>query len=263
MQMAGCRANPPAGEGTVPQETPEAVAETPSIDEMSEEADIDGRLTARPVAPTQPATETGLRRLALSPGRDGSLYVPGGYRPDAPAPLVVMLHGAGGDAEGGLAPLQGLADATGVLLLAPESRGRTWDVIGGGFGPDVAFIDQALEHVFDRYAVDPERVAVAGFSDGASYALSLGLTNGELFGHVIAFSPGFMAPGDRQGEPPVFISHGIGDDVLPIDRCSRWIVPALRGDGYQVLYREFDGGHTVPADLAQEALTRFLEPGSG
>lgn len=246
--IGGCRANRVDGGKIVPQETSEET-----------ETDTEGRLDARPAAPIRPAAETGPHPLELAPGRDGLVYVPNGYTLDVPAPLVVMLHGAGGNAEGGLAPLQPLADAAGLLLLAPESRGRTWDVIIGGFGPDVEFIDDALGQVFDSYNVDAERVAVAGFSDGASYALSLGLTNGELFSHVIAFSPGFMAPGADQGAPAIFISHGTGDDVLPIDRCSRRIVPALQRDGYEVDYREFEGGHTVPPEMAEAALRTFLD----
>ncbi len=65
-------------------------------------------------------------------------------------------------------------------------------LLRGGFGPDVRFIDKALSKVFGSYRIDPSHLAVAGFSDGASYALSLGLPNGDLFSHIIAFSPGFM-----------------------------------------------------------------------
>ena len=107
------------------------------------------------------------------------------------------------------------------MLLVPDSRGRTWDMILGNYGPDVAFIDQALAQTFSRYALNPARLAIGGFSDGASYALSLGLSNGDLFTHIIAFSPGFMAPAQQQGRPPVFITHGTQDRVLPITRCSR------------------------------------------
>jgi predicted esterase len=64
----------------------------------------------------------------------------------------------------------------------------------GSYGPDVDFINRSMSYVFDRYAVDPARLGIAGFSDGASYALSLGLPNGDLFSHIIAFSPGFMRP---------------------------------------------------------------------
>lgn len=217
-----------------------------------------GRLVARPTAPAADAAPSGVQRLGLEPGRDGLVSVPPGYRPDRPAPLVVMLHGAGSDAHNALGPFRGLADAAGLLLLAPESRDRTWDVLIGGYGPDVLFVNRALEHVFARYAVDPSHVAVEGFSDGASYALGLGLTNGDLFSHVVAFSPGFVAPVRPHGMPPVFISHGTGDNVLPIARTSRRIVPGLREEGYQVHYVEFDGGHTVPAAVAEEALNRIL-----
>jgi predicted esterase len=168
--------------------------------------------------------------------------------------LVLMLHGAGGNAQPGMALLQPLADAAGLILLAPESRGRTWDLLLEGYGPDISFIDRALTQIFSRYAIDPARMAIGGFSDGASYALSVGISNGNLFNHVIAFSPGFVAPARQEGAPNIFVSHGIHDAVLPIEVCSRRIVRQLKREGYNVRYREFDGPHTVPTDTADEAV---------
>lgn len=222
----------------------------------SVDAAHDGRLGARPTLPTG-NTSTGMHALGLAATRDALLYVPPTYRADQPAPLMVMLHGAGGTADGGVAPVLPLADAAGLVVLAPASRGRTWDVILGGYGPDVQFIDEALAHTFRQVAVDSSRIAIAGFSDGASYALSLGLTNGDLFSHIIAFAPGFMVPAAQEGAPPVFITHGTHDAVLPIDRCSRRIVPQLEQAGYAVRYIEFDGGHTVPPDLARDVVAWF------
>ncbi len=216
----------------------------------------EGRLLARPKQPTESASP-GLHALKLNSDRDALLYVPSGYRPDQPAPFVLSLHGAGGNESSGLYPLRDLADEAELVLLSPASRRQTWDVIRGGYGPDVAFIDRALVAAFDRCAVDPNWLAVAGFSDGASYALSLGITNGDLFGHVMAFSPGFMAPADQRGAPRIFISHGVKDQVLAIDRTSRRIVPQLERAGYDVEYREFDGPHTVPPEIAREALDWF------
>jgi phospholipase/carboxylesterase len=213
----------------------------------------EGRLAARPGAPAQRA-EPGLHALGIVRARDTLLYVPAGYRADRPAPLAVMLHGAGGTAEHGLSLLRALADDAGLVLLAPASRQQTWDVIAGGFGPDVELVDAALAATFARCAVDPRRVALGGFSDGASYALSLGLTNGDLFTHLIAFSPGFMAPGDEVGRPRCYVAHGTRDAVLPIDRCSRRLVPVLERAGYAVRYHEFDGPHTVPPAIAREAV---------
>jgi phospholipase/carboxylesterase len=218
----------------------------------------DARLKARPGHPKE-AAEPGLHELRLGQGRDGFLYVPKGYRADRPAPLAVMLHGAGGSARPALGSFLGLADDVGLILLSIDSRRQTWDVIQGGYGPDVAFLDRALDLTFDRCAIDRKRIAAEGFSDGASYALSIGITNGDLFSHVIAFSPGFMAPKEQFGKPEIYISHGTRDQVLPIDSCSRRLVPRLQRAGYDVKYREFDGPHTVPEDIAREAVEWFTE----
>ena len=215
-----------------------------------------GRLNSRPMPPTE-AGYPGLHPLKLDGKRDGLLYVPTTYRVNHPAPLLLMLHGAGGDAEGGLKIMHKLADAFTTIVLAVDSRQKTWDVIVSHYGPDIAFIDQALAQTFSRYAISPNQVAIAGFSDGASYALSVGITNGDLFNHILAFSPGFIAPAAQVGKPRFFISHGKQDTVLPIERCSRRIVPQLQRADYEVLYREFDGPHTVPESIAHEGMTWF------
>jgi predicted esterase len=100
-------------------------------------------------------------------------------------------------------------------------------------------------------------VAMGGYSDGASYALSLGIANGDLFTHVLAFSPGFMAPPAQVGSPRIFVSHGTHDRWLPIQRCSRRIVPQLERAGYEVRYQEFSGGHVVPPEIEHEATVWF------
>lgn len=211
------------------------------------------RLTARSPDPGIPAPPPGTRPLELGPGPEVLVHVPAGLDGAAPARLVLVLHGAGGTPQGGLAPLLPLADAHRLLLVAPQSAGATWDVIVGGFGPDVRRIDEALSAVLTTVPVAPEPLAVSGFSDGASYALTLGLANGDLFTHVVAFSPGFVAPTSTVGTPRVFVSHGRADAVLPIDRTTRRIVPRLRGSGVPVELREFDGPHAVPPAVAEAA----------
>ena len=199
-----------------------------------------------------------LQPLMLGAARESYLYVPATYRVERPAPLVLLLHGAGGHARQGLYQLRSLADEVGVVLLAPASREYTWDLlVDRRYGPDVTLVDRALEHVFSLYAVDTARIAVGGFSDGASYALSLGITNGDLFTHVLAFSPGFVASAEQVGSPRIFVSHGTHDEVLPIDLCSRRLVPRLERAGYDVRYREFDGGHTISPEIALEAVDWF------
>jgi phospholipase/carboxylesterase len=211
----------------------------------------DGRLTSRP---GRGATAHGASGpLRLGEQRDGVLHVPPRL-PAGPAPLLVLLHGAGGSGAGILQRLQSFADDAGVVVLAPDARGGTWDAIREGFGPDVAFLDRALARAFESVAVDAARVAVGGFSDGATYAISLGLLNGDLFPRVLAYSPGFFVGGMAHGKPRFFISHGTADPILPIDRCSRVIVPALEKRGYDVTFRQFDGGHTIPPNIARAGM---------
>jgi predicted esterase len=201
----------------------------------------------------------GLHALDDRGARGSVVYVPEGYRSDAQAPLLVMLHGAGGAADQSLAFVKAYADAGSLIVLAPTSAAPTWDVIAdGGYGPDVQAIDAALTWIFERYAIDRDRIAIGGFSDGASYALSLGLTNGRLFTHVLAFSPGLMRPTRRRGRPEVFVSHGLRDDVLPIQRCSRILVPEMERERYRVRYVEFRGGHAVPEMILRQAFDWFL-----
>ena len=222
----------------------ETVAETTAAAE--------GRLTARPHAGVK-TTADGTSPLGLDLARDAYLRVP----PNAEGrqlPLIVLLHGAGGLGERFIKRLGTAIAESGAAVLVPTSRDSTWDAIRNGFGPDVAFLNRALEEVFRRVAIDPATISVGGFSDGASYALSLGLINGDLFRRIIAFSPGFIVEGTPQGRPEFFISHGTKDPILPIDRCSRRIVPLLQQRSYRVTFREFDGGHDVPPAIALEGL---------
>ncbi|HYP13908.1 MAG TPA: phospholipase [Bryobacteraceae bacterium] len=215
------------------------------------------RLAARPKS-AERKREPGQLALGLTPQRDALLYIPEQYSSDRPTPLVVSLHGAGGNQNHGLDLLRSEADKHGFVLLSPASRRGTWDVIESGFGPDVSLLDKALERTFELCSIDAKRLAIGGFSDGASYALTLGLANGDLFSHILAFSPGFTAHPSATGKPEIFISHGIRDQVLPIDRCSRRLVPRLKAAGYRVDYREFDGPHTVPAEMSSAAIRQLV-----
>ena len=218
-----------------------------------------GVLQSRPAAASSPAPDP-LRPGVYRVEPDGPdvrraalVRVPDGLAPGVPVAAAVLLHGSGGEPQQGLSLLEPFASRTGLLVLAPASRDYTWDGILGRMGPDVGEIDHLLRWLFDRFAVDPTRLAIGGFSDGASYALALGLANGNLFPQVAALSPGFIPSAVFQGAPRVYVSHGTRDAVLPIDRCSRRIVPALQRGGLEVEYREFDGGHVIPEPVAQEA----------
>jgi phospholipase/carboxylesterase len=216
------------------------------------------RIRARPGKVVSGGIGPGVTPLNLRPFRDALLYVPASA-PD-PAPLVLYLHGATGDEQQGIRRLSALADEFGCLLLSPASQEGTWDAIRSDYGRDVRFIDQALAKVFAQRPVDPRKIAVCGFSDGASYALGLGLSNGELFRTVIAFSPGFIPSGvEQSGTPRIFVSHGTKDQILPFESSSRRLVPQLERAGYEVKFQEFDGPHFVPPEIARGAIEWFLK----
>lgn len=231
---------------------------SPSLPDGLEE----GRLHARPdsAGTASASVRPGVQRLGLSAGRDGYFYVPRGSAAVAAAPLLLYLHGAGGNAGRAIQRLLEHSDRTGTIVLVPESRLTTWGFSGRDQAADLAFIDDALEKLFESHRIDPRRIDVAGFSDGASAALSWGLMNGDLFSAIAAFSPGFVhLSSPARGNPRIFISHGTDDSILPIDRCGRRIARELRAAGCRVDYREFEGDHTVPPQILQAGLDSLLQ----
>lgn len=194
-------------------------------------------------------------------GSSGLLYLPE-QADSGPVRLVVLFHGAGQSPRSAQPILERQARERQFALLLPRSAGPTWDAIRGRGGPDLRSADALIEAAARQVAVTAE-VTVAGFSDGASYALGAGTALSREVSEIIAFSPGFIArTGQPLRRPRIFISHGIGDPVLTIDQTSRVIVPALLDSGYDVEYREFYGGHTVPPDVADEAVGWMLSPGA-
>jgi len=215
------------------------------------------RLHARPDPEFRPG-QPGLWPLGLGLQRDGLLYVPRAALTRR-VPLLVMLHGAGSSPARIWTTVQNDADERDVAVLMPASRESSWDFTQGDFGVDRAFIDAALASTFRRVPVDPAHVALGGFSAGATMALSLGPPNGDLFGLVFGFSPTAMFVYGRVGHPRFMVAHGTADTVVPIGLSSREIVPALRGAGDWVVYREFPGGeHEVFADAVHEAFALLV-----
>jgi phospholipase/carboxylesterase len=221
------------------------------------EAAPGARLRARP-AKARLRAQPGRHAFGLGGTRDGYLSVPPGYNPEKPVPFILMLHGARGSE--GLETFCEAAAKEGIAVAVPESRRRTWDRIKGHFGPDIDFLERVLAYVFERLAVDPRHLAIAGFSDGGSYSLSVGLSNGDLFSHVIAYSPEFVSAPVRYGKPPIFITHGVQDPVLSVN-FSESMVRQLERSGYRVEFKEFSGGHFMREDLVKESFRWFAGTG--
>lgn len=216
-----------------------------------------GRLDFRPRKPTKTIVP-GEHVLEDVDGRRSILYVPPSYDAAKPAPFLLALHGATGSGDSMLRGTRPSAEKHGVVVLSPSSRDFTWDAIRGGFTTDFARIDRMLTDVFDRCALDPRHVGVVGFSDGATYAISMGIINGDVFTHIIGHSAGFIIPGAVHGRPKVYMSHGREDNILPIDQCGRRIAAQLTRQAYVLRFDEFDGGHSASPELRERAVAWFL-----
>jgi phospholipase/carboxylesterase len=205
-------------------------------------------------------------------------------RQGEPRQLVVLLHGWGADGDD-LVPLARALARPRTRFIVPEAplargdRGRAWWHLGGddrpqpatgpGPGPEVSHPDllgarraiQAIVRTL-REQQAPERLCLAGFSQGAMLALDVALSTDPPVDCVAVLSgallrdslPGLAA---RSSSPPeVLLAHGRQDPVLPYDGAER--ARSLLGErGLRVRWLPFEGGHSIPREVREE-LRRFL-----
>ena len=219
------------------------------------------KLKAQAPAQTPPAGDIpyGETRLGLADAddeRDGVLYVPKSYKDGEPMSLLTMLHGLSGGATSSRS-MYPLAEEFGVIILAPESRKLGWGKDAPGFDKDSVYIVNAMRYVNRTLYMDPAHVAIGGISDGATYALTMGLVYGDSFSHIMVFSEGIPNPLRKQGKPKIFIGHGTQDTQMPIFPTTRRFVSEYKPQGYDVTVREWVGGHGAPAPVVREAFEWF------
>lgn len=210
-------------------------------------------------APDTPAASGGLGRITLGE-QLAWVLAPTAPDPAEAHPLVLVLHGAGRQDELLVRGLRDDVDARRAVFLVPRSRHPTWDLIAGGDGEDLGFLRLCLESLYGRFRIDPARQSIIGFSDGASYGLSVGLSNPRLFTRVAAWAAGFLAldapqvrPDDPQ--PRVLLEYGTHDQLFPFDRVALPMRDLLERSGYAVDFRVDEGGiHWPRPDFLRDAL---------
>ena len=161
---------------------------------------------ATAVAADTPISRPGEHQASLEHGGRTRLYrvhVPASYRPGAPAPLLVALHGGGGNrdhmARDGHYGLISLSERTGLVLVLPNGVSRfrnglfaTWnagDCCGAardGNVDDVGFIRAVVQRVRSQLDIDAQRVYATGMSNGAMMAYRLACELPELFRAIAA-----------------------------------------------------------------------------
>ena len=230
--------------------------------------------------------------LARSPPLQGYLRQPGGR---GPSPAVVLLHGCAGNWRR-LDERWGKPIASwGYVTLAVDSFGPRGieNTCSNGAPVDLAYdAYRALDFLVKQPFVDPDHVAVLGFSQGGRLALtsvehgSLEQTSRSKFRAAVAFYPPCRAFRGNM-TVPTLILVGELDDWTPADDCrdmvegrEDWGVSRQKGDGmpirlivYPGAYHAFDSpalrepiqyfGHHLEfnqeaADRAAEALRDFL-----
>lgn len=200
--------------------------------------------------------------------------------PDAPAThSVIWLHGLGADGHdfASLQPLLGLEDRP-VRWIFPHApvqpvtinggmRMRAWyDIFSLDFDSrreDERGVLASHEAVAALVAeereqgIPPERIVLAGFSQGGAIALHLGLRYPERLGGIMALSTYLVRAGSWKGEvhaanreTPIFQAHGSFDPMVPLAR-GQAARAALEELGYAVEWRSYPMAHQVcPEEIA-------------
>ncbi len=192
------------------------------------------------------------------------LLTPGEIDPERRYPLVTVLHGAGRQDEMLVKAVRDEPDRRNAFFLVPRSLLPTWDLIASAERPDLDFLEYAYDLIYRRYPIDPARQALLGYSDGASYALSVGLSNPLLFRAVMAWAAGFLAlepsfDPDAARKPDVLLEYGTHDPLFPFEHVALPMRANLERAGYTVEWRVDQGGKHWPSpDFLPEALDWFF-----
>ena len=220
---------------------------------------------------------TGLVLIERGPQR-AALFTPDEIDPAKQYPLLTVLHGAGRQDEALMRAYRFEAQQRQAFVLVARSFHMTWDLIALGMRdasgalqpdqpsprPDLDFLEYAYDLVYRRYPIERERQALIGYSDGASYALSVGLSNPGLFCAVMAWAAGFLAleadaaePGTQR--PAIYLTYGTHDELFPFEHVALPMKRHLEELGCNLTFVVDEGGrHWPPSEFQSEALDWFF-----
>ena len=193
---------------------------------------------------------------------------------DGPAPAVVLLHGRGSNEQDLLSIAQEFPDRVHVVSLRAPDRlqgGYTWyelDLSGGGlhqsqphaeqFERSRTLVREAIAGAVEAYDIDPDRIGLLGFSQGAITSLSLLLDDPDDYAWVVALH-GYLADSHADLDPdgiagkPVFVGGGSMDQIIPASRVER-AADRLRELGADVTANVYGAPHGVGPDELQDVV---------
>ena len=196
-------------------------------------------------------SRTGDMRLAYVSPADGArvpfrIFVPDGYDSSRRYPLVLGLHGAGGDENSFMDRYQGLfkknAQDRGYIVASVNGRGP----YGGYRGDSGRDVIDVLDMIEATYPIDKSRVYVTGHSMGGMGTVLVGFDNAERFAAMAPIA-GFGAASQLKKGPevPLFIGQGDADALVPV-ASARAFHEAAKALEMTVKYVELAGVEHVP-----------------
>ena len=202
-----------------------------------------------------------------------TLLTPREIDPERRYPLFTVLHGAGRQDEMLAKAYRAEAEKRQALFLFPRSVRPTWDLIAGGERPDLDFLEYAYALIYRRYPIDPLQQVLIGYSDGASYGLSVGLCNCGLFTALMVWAAGFLVldpptaerfrKGVPERRPRIYLEYGTHDELFDFDTVALPMRENLEKAGFDVTFSVDEGGRHWPSGSFQaEALDWYFERAS-
>jgi phospholipase/carboxylesterase len=194
-------------------------------------------------------------------------FLPAGYEPNYPYPLVVFFHGQGGNEKQivRLAPRLSRRNYICVGLRGPQSVirpengqvGYSWNLEGQPDAFAEEYVFRAVEQARRSYHVHSERIFLAGFCEGASLAYRLGLSYPDKFAGVISLN-GQMPRGGRPllhwpkvRDLRILIGHGIANPMIPLTSAKR-DHKLLYVAGIKVHLRTYPTTHRIHPDMLKD-----------
>ena len=206
---------------------------------------------------------TGFVQLEEGAGR-GVLLTPEKIDPARSYPLITVLHGAGRQDEMLVKACRGEPERRQAFFFVPRSVAPTWDLITGEGRADLEFLHYAYDLIYRRYPVDARSQCLVGYSDGASYALSLGLSNPGFFDALMVWAAGFVvldpATADATApKPRLYLEYGTHDELFGFEQIALPMKRNLETAGYDVTFSVDEGGRHWPSGTFQrEALDWYF-----